>query len=209
MKKVILLLIVAFLGLNLSSYAQVDDRAVVPVSVTLNSILRLNIESGGNVEFNFNTLDQYQNGITNSSQYDTKISVASSVNWDLKMGAEDGYLIRADTVGATGSGTNMPLDYIGYQIDVNGSGSNYTIPTSGTHNGTEEADPLVQLSTITDGSEQIQNNGGNAGGIGANQFTVHWECGTGNGTMNTNSLLGSNLTGGRYSTNVFFILQPD
>jgi hypothetical protein len=206
MKHLLTFLLVGMIGLLSvnTTFSQVDDRAVVPVSVTLNSILRLNIESGGNVEFNFNTLDQYQTGITNSSQYDTKISVASSVDWNLKMGAEDGYLIQADSAG---SGTNMPLDYVGYQIEATGSGSSYTIPSATASGGVQE--PLQQLSTIADGSEQIQNNGGNAGGIGDNQFTVHWECGTGNGNMNGNNLLGSNLTGGRYSTNVFFILEAD
>jgi hypothetical protein len=202
MKHLLTFLLVGMIGLLSvnTTFSQVDDRAVVPVSVTLNSILRLNIESGGNVEFNFNTLNQYQNGITNSTQYDTKLSIASSVDWNLKMGAEDGSLVQTDSVG---TGTNMPLGYIGYEINSTGTGSNYTIPSDGT------VEPLQQLSTIADGSEQIQNSGGNAGGIGANQFTVHWECGTGNGNLTTGSLLGSNFTGGRYSTNVFFILEAD
>ncbi|MFP4605983.1 MAG: hypothetical protein ACLFNJ_11450, partial [Bacteroidales bacterium] len=90
MKKLIVLLLVVFFGVNLQSFSQaVDDRAVVPVSVTLNSILRLNVESGGNIEFNFNTLEQYENGISGidqDDQYSTKLTIASSVDWDLIMG---------------------------------------------------------------------------------------------------------------------------
>ncbi|MFP4019163.1 MAG: hypothetical protein ACLFUH_07930, partial [Bacteroidales bacterium] len=119
MKKLIVLLLVVFFGVNLQSFSQaVDDRAVVPVSVTLNSILRLNVESGGNVEFNFNTLEQYENGINTdytNDQYATKLTVASSVNWDLIMGAEDDNLVSTDTVGAGGG---MDLGYITYELVI-------------------------------------------------------------------------------------------
>ena len=203
MKHLLTFFLVGMIGImsvNMSYSQAVDDRAVVPVSVTLNSILRLNVESGGNIEFNFNTLSQYENGIANSTEYDTKITIASSVNWDLRMGAEDPYLVasgQSDT-----AGTNMPLDHVGYQIEHTGTvGLDYTINSDG------NTTSLQELSSIADGSEQIQNAGTNAGGGDYNEFTVHWEC----GTTDTDGglLLGSPLTGGRYSSNVFFVLQPD
>ncbi|MCB9002091.1 MAG: hypothetical protein H6537_09000 [Bacteroidales bacterium] len=40
----------------------VNDQAIIPVSVTLNSILRLTVVSGGNIDFVVNTIDQYTSG---------------------------------------------------------------------------------------------------------------------------------------------------
>lgn len=199
MKQIITIFIIGMLTANISYSQAVDDRAVVPVSVTLNSILRLNVESGGNVEFNFNTLDQYRNGIPNSARYNTNISIASSVNWQLRMGAEDASLVTTDSVGGGG---DMDLSYIGYQITSSGTGSNYTYSTG--------ADAAVQpLEQIGVGADLIitDNGSGNAGSAEMNAFTINWECGTGF-TGSPGSLLGSSLTGGRYSTNVFFILEP-
>jgi hypothetical protein len=48
------------LFLSQLGYGQaVNDQAVIPVSITLNSILRLTVVSGGNIDFVVNTIDQY------------------------------------------------------------------------------------------------------------------------------------------------------
>lgn len=204
MKKYVMIFLVLFVGYQVSSFAQaVDDRAVVPVSVTLNSILRLNIESGGNIEFNFNTLQQYQDGISGigaDDQYSTKLSIASSVDWDLRMGAEDAGLITTDS--ATVS-TSMDLGYITYQVDLTEAGvtdgNEVTVPSvSG------GATQLTQLGTA---DEIISSNNGNAGDVAQNSFRIDWACGS-TADNAIGNLMGSNLTGGRYSTNVFFILKP-
>ena len=190
---------IGLLSVNMSYSQAVDDRAVVPLSVTLNSILRLNIESGGNVEFNFNTLEQYENGISGlgqNDQYSTKITVASSVDWNLQMGAEDEGLVSTDTVGAVPS---MELGYITFQVDL--SDGNLTDGTEVNADVTEAALPY-----IGDDINIIENAGGNAGDVDQNSFRIDWACGTNFNSIGT--LMGSNLTGGRYSTNVFFILKP-
>ncbi|MBS3775482.1 MAG: hypothetical protein KGY70_09855 [Bacteroidales bacterium] len=207
MKKYVMILLLFFAGYQVSSFAQaVDDRAVVPVSVTLNSILRLNIESGGNIEFNFNTLQQYQDGISGiggDDAYSTKISIASSVDWDLRMGAEDAGLITTDSVSVS---TSMDLGYITYQVDqsdatVTHAGGEITVPSDDALNGPTQ---LTQLGTS---DEIIQSASGNAGDVAQNSFRIDWACGsTTDGALG--NLMGSNLTGGRYSTNVFFILKP-
>ena len=51
----------------------------------LNSILRLNVTSGGNIEFTINNIDQYTAGIANGTRYDTKFTVASSVDFNVLM----------------------------------------------------------------------------------------------------------------------------
>ena len=205
MKHLLTFFLVGMIGLlsvNMSYSQAVDDRAVVPVSVTLNSILRLNVESGGNIEFNFNTLQQYQNGIgTNyaNDQYSTEITVASSVNYNLEMTPEDGSLTGTDDTASAQS--TMPLNYISYQIDLQSSsgfseGDQLSIPASG---GTTQ-----ELSSSS--TNIVENNNGNAGGVSDNAFRINWACGDPSGTQG--SLMGSTLTGGRYSTNIFFILKP-
>jgi hypothetical protein len=198
MKHLLTFFIIGILAVNISYSQAVSDRAVVPVSVTLNSILRLNVESGGNVEFNFNTIEQYENGISglgSDDQYSTKITIASSVDWNLVMGAEDPYLVTSEKADTTGS--NMPLDYIEYQITYTGTAGNsgdYTLDGTPT--------TLQQISGST--PVVIQPDGATtAGGINKNAFRIDWGCGV------TTSLLGTPLTGGRYSTNVFFVLEPN
>lgn len=208
MKKYVMILLLFFAGYQVSSFAQaVDDRAVVPVSVTLNSILRLNVESGGNIEFNFNTLQQYQNGIDgigNDDQYSTQISIASSVNWDLRMGAEDGALITTDTSNASAAG-QMELGYIAYQVNLDETA--LTLNTDIDVAANSDDGTTAQLTTLGTSDEIIQYNtsGSNAGDVTQNRFRIDWACGTSDAI---GSLMGSNLTGGRYSTNVFFILKP-
>lgn len=42
----------------------VRDRNVVPVAVNLNQVLRMTITNGGNIEFVFNSIDDYRNGLS-------------------------------------------------------------------------------------------------------------------------------------------------
>ena len=195
MKKYVFLFLMIMMGYQASSYAQaVDDRAVIPVAVTLNSILRLNVKSGGNIEFNFNTLEQYSTGITNTPEYDTKISIASSTNWRLKMGAEDADLMNTDSTG----GATMDLGYVAYTVTDDGG--------SVSTNNASSATQLTQITSPTPGYIlEYDGTNSNAGSAAVNAYTISWECGTTGNTLG--SLLGSNLTGGRYATNVFFILE--
>ncbi len=198
MKRIIYLLIGGLLLGNVSFGQAVDDRAVVPVAVTLSSILRLNVVSGGNVEFSFITLADYQEGIFNSAPYDTRFTVASSVDWDVVMFSEEDVLVSTDDL----TGMGMELDNIGYHVGAYGDNDEtvLNIPSS-------DADPLPLTAT-----EEIivgyDGTNSNAGDINDNDFTIHWRCGTGEGTMNGQSILEQQLAADRYATNVFLILQP-
>ena len=71
MKKSILASAIA-LVITGSAFAQpVSDRAVVPIGVTLVQILRIHVTNGGNIEFVFNDINDYKNGIANGGFYDT------------------------------------------------------------------------------------------------------------------------------------------
>eukprot|EP01156_Anaeramoeba_ignava_P020576 Anaeramoba_ignava/c16393_g1_i2.p2 GENE.c16393_g1_i2~~c16393_g1_i2.p2 ORF type:complete len:202 (-),score=8.39 c16393_g1_i2:316-921(-) len=200
MKKIQTLLIALLLAGGIMAQPVVDN-AIIPVSVTLNSILRLNVTSGSNIEFAVNTLNQYTNGIANSDQHDTDFTVASSVDFIVELYAEDATLIGSDL--ASGANT-MPLDNIGYTLEITGTGTepaNWDLVPDA---GVAVAVPLTNTpDTIINST-----NGAGAGDIGQNAFKIEWECGTGNGTMNATSLLNQDLPSDRYSTNVFLVLQP-
>jgi hypothetical protein len=209
MKKFFILVLVGLLGFNIQSFSQIDDKAVVPVAVTLNSILRLNIESGGNIEFVFNTLSQYSSGIVNSDQHDTKISIASSSDWDLDMYAEDDQLYGTsiDTAGGV-TGNSLELNHIGYWVEI-ATGASITTTEVGLL-GSQSAPAGLENTART--IINLKTNQHNAGDINQNQFIINWECGTqkdGNATsaMNSTSLLDVQTGADRYATNVYFILR--
>ena len=181
----------------------IDDRAVIPVSITLNSILRLNVTSGGNIEFNFNTLEDFQNGLNEgavSAAYQTSFTVASSVNWNVNMYAEDATLLGTDIAGAP---RTLALNNIGYSV-ASATGAqaitDFNAPSAAAVVALTNAPATVLVgynSTIP-----------NAGDIIRNSFVVHWRAGTSEGNMNGASILSQGVAADRYSTNVFLVLQP-
>jgi hypothetical protein len=196
MKKLTLLF--ASLGIAFLSYAQpVADNAVIPVSVNLNSILRLNVTSGGNIEFTFSNIEQYTNGLGNTDRYDTHFTVASSVDFDVTLSTEDATFIGADDPNNT-----MALNFVAYEIvarvgatGVDGTNWNL-IGTAGT----------VEDLTQTPGSPIVQSlTGFGAGDVNQNAFVINWECGTSD--TGGGSLLTASLPADRYTTNVYLVLS--
>jgi hypothetical protein len=127
------------LGVAMLLFAQlgfgqaVSDQAVIPVSVTLNSILRLTVTAGGNIQFVVNTMDQYLNGIDIASdQYKTKYKVSSSNDYNVTIAADYDGLLGVET------GTTMALSFIEYT------------PTGGTTAGAGGALTTTAELTATD-----------------------------------------------------------
>ena len=181
-----------------SIFAQaVQDNVVIPVSVTLNSILRMNVTSGGNIEFIVNTMEQYQNGISESPRYTTTFTVASSLEFDVLLNAETDF-IGSDDFSASNT---LTIDNLGYIMEVGGTGiegTNWDI----TSTATVSAVTLAQAPII-------QSLGGlGAGDINQNKFLIKWRLGTMEGTMNTNTLISQSIPSDRYTTNVFLVLAP-
>ena len=194
MKK--LLLISAGLFAACFAKAQpVSDNAVIPVSVTLNSILRLTVVTGGNIDFVVNTIDQYTNGIDNNARYTTRFTVSSSVDFDVNMSTEDVTFMGTDNPAHT-----MPLNNVGYRILSSGTGvvnTHWAIPAVGAVVALRnESTPIV--------AGIAKNAAGNAA---KNDFSIQWELGTiGGGGMNTESLLQQSLDPDRYVTSVYLHL---
>ena len=175
----------------------VSDNAIIPVSVSLNSILRLNVTTGGNIEFNVNTLKQYEDGIASTAGTTTTFTVASSVDFNIVLFAEDASFIGSDL---EAGGNTLDLDNVGYTLTKDGSGAdaNYTFVPALLAAPVALTDaPVTIISSAT---------GAGAGDILQNRFGVHWEMGTGLGDMNGSSLLTQSLPADRYSTNVFIML---
>lgn len=186
-----LLLGLAMLLISQLGFSQVTDQAVIPVSVSLNSILRLTIVSGGNIQFVVNTIDQYQNGIANSVRYDTHFTVASSRDFDVLLNSETALLYGTDNVANT-----LPVDNIGYIVP--------TVAGGGTFNATTIT-PLdaAQLAIIA---------GRAAGNSVSNAFAINWSLATpALIAVNTTalSLLAQSKNPDNYVVNVFLVVDPN
>lgn len=187
----------ALVILSQISFGQaVNDQAVIPVSVTLNSILRLTVVSGGNIDFVVNTIAQYTSGINNGggdARYQTNFTVSSSQDFDVTVRAEDASLIGQDN-----SANTMLLNNIGLDLTESGTGAdpaNWTLPAA--------------VIALTNGAQNIVTGAANAsaGGAAQNNFTIQWRLGTGeSAAMNANTLLEQSITPDRYITNVFLEL---
>lgn len=200
MRKFITIVFGLALLTNVTFAQGVSDKAVIPVAVTLNSILRLNIVSGGNIDFAYNNLMDYQNGIPNSNAYDTRFTVASSQDFQVDMYVEDDVFIGTDYADTSGGSHTMPLNNVGFITEYVGGGvdGDYTYNTSALG--------------LTSGETTIVSPAGAnsiAGPVTQNDFIIHWESGTMNGTMNGTTMLSQNLAADRYTTNVFLILSPN
>jgi hypothetical protein len=196
-------LFVAFTMLLFSyvSFGQaINDQAIIPVSVTLNSILRLTVVSGGNIDFVVNTIDQYTNGINalgTNARYQTIFTVSCSRDFDVNLRAEDATLMGQDNPANT-----LLLNNVGYQVAYSGVGgvigTNWTIPSSGVVANTVA---LAATATIITGIATKS-----AGDGAFNKFTLQWKLGTVQGTMNPLTLLAQSKPADRYITNVYLDL---
>ena len=193
-----LFFVTAMLLLSQFGFGQaVNDQAIIPVSVTLNSILRLTVVSGGNIDFVVNTIDQYTFGINSGggdARYQTNFTVSSSQDFDVTIRAEDATFLGQDNAANT-----MTLDNVGLDLSETGSGvdgTNWDLPTD--------------ILPLTNGAQNIVTGlaGAAAGGADKNNFTIRWRLGTGEGAMNSTTLLAQSLTPDRYITNVFLELVP-
>ena len=218
MKKISISLIVLFIASAGISQA-VSDRNTIPVAVNLNRVLRMSVNTGGNIEFTFNTINQYKNGISGdlatsgsagtaaaNSMYITSFTIAASTKWRLDYGAEDATFIGVDNPGNTA----FLLNNVGFSLASTGAHAFGTelvsLPTNG---GTEVAalQAYAPVALITDGA----NVAANAGDATDNAFTMTWRCGTAEGTglttpMNQVKLIEQGITPDRFVTNVLFNL---
>ncbi|MBQ9470196.1 MAG: hypothetical protein IJU72_04500 [Bacteroidales bacterium] len=154
MKRVFLAL--ALLGICGTGMAQVQDNAVIPVSVTINSVLRMQVNSGGNIQFVFNTMDQFLTGITSTGNTTTKFTVSSSRPYTVTLNSEDANLMGI----STGATANLAL----LRYSLSGLGANTT------------TQPLTNTSqTVVTNADPASNE----------DYSIMWEAGTDAGNRAT------------------------
>ncbi|MHC1704084.1 MAG: hypothetical protein AB9846_09280 [Tenuifilaceae bacterium] len=205
-----------FLGFSLLLMSQlsfgqaVDDYSIIPVSVTLNSVFRLTVVSGGNIEFVVNTIDQYTDGINSGgvdTRYHTRFTVSSSRNYNVTIKAEAANLLGSDDATHT-----MAVNNVGYDLISNGAGvdpDNWNI-TPNDADG-EPAQGLTAAAVVIISGQIVPATGTGAGSATQNDFSIRWRLGTGAtevalNTMAATSLLAQNIATDRYVTNVFLEL---
>lgn len=202
MKK-LLLILMAIISVSLVKAQPVSDIAIIPVGVNLNSILRLQVISGGNIEFAVNTISQYSNGIPNTAGTTTTFTVSSTVNFAVNLYAEGANMIGTDL------GGSLPVTNIGYTMAETGTGAdatNWNLNSVATTNVLASAKGAT--SVIVDGISSIA-----AGNAAQNTFQIKWELATpavlgavgGLGAANTLLIQGKKAD--RYVINTFLDLD--
>lgn len=189
MKKLTILLSAVILSLTTAFAQPVSDHGVIPIGVTLNSILRLNITSGGNIEFMVSTIDQYTNGIANANRYDTHFTVASSVDFDVLLTPDN----DNNFVGVGDAGNTLGLDNLGFTTVSEGTGGAANWALAPLSILTDAANPVTIV-------QSVANNG--AGDVNQNAFVINWEFGTVTAPMTTSTLLSQSIPADRYVVNV-------
>jgi hypothetical protein len=178
----------------------------------LQQILRIHVTNGGNIEFVFNSINDYKFGIANSSFYNSDFVIASSTDWTLHMGAEDATFLGTDNTANT-----LPLNFAQFQLGISGL---YTIATTNiamgakynnangianglaAYTGVAATDGLLTKGVLT-----------NAGDILDNIYQIRWQCavmpvvGAGTTACSAVSMLTQSPNPDRYVTEVFLELE--
>jgi hypothetical protein len=231
-----LMMIAALLFFGVAVFGQaVRDRNVIPVAVNLNQVLRMTITNGGNIEFVFNTIDEYKDGISGDvatsgsanpaatgPMYQTDFTVASSTRWQIEYGSE-----YATFIGTDNPANTLLLDNVGFTIVNNGAHAFETAGTQGTTAGEQlwapQENALIgdaPAALVAYPADLILDNddpaSANAGDAADNDFTLVWRCGTGEDTnginaMNSAAIIDQTTSPNpdRYVTNVLFELSVD
>jgi hypothetical protein len=201
MKKVLLGLL-SIIMLGTAAQAQpISDNAVIPMAITVNSILRLNVVRGGNIEFVFNNYQDFITGLSGTT-YSTDVTVTSSGNWDLSVLAATTEFFDQSNVAFSG----IALNFVNFNLTntgvntlgVAGSDTEYH-PDGGAASAEGSYSDLTNIAPLVPVLVGVSNQGAALD----NAFTINWECGTANtaGAIST-----AGVTSGRYTTNILLSL---
>ena len=212
----------------------VRDRGVLPVAVNLNLVLRFQIIDGGNIEFVFNSIEDYRIGMgargtaiqnavgtgvgttltADQQMYRTRFTVSASRRWVLNYGAEQATFMGTDLAANTLLLNNVGITMIGMGTHSSSATGVTSVPTNDFALGNLilpcalTAYPTV-LITDAAAASPFENSGSGAD----NDFCIFWQCGTatpgGVTAMNANTILQQAVSpaADRYVTNVLFELD--
>ena len=236
MKKPILISVGLLMGSLVFGQA-VRDRNVIPVAVNLNQVLRMTISNGGNIEFVFNSIDDYKTGLSGDAAtsgsnnpaasegfYQSNFSIASSSRWILNYGSE-----QATFIGTDNTTNTLALDNVGFTLTETGA---HNFEATGNAKGTTGTTELFSSNTDNGNSVTalqafpialLEDNDSatqaNAGDETDNVFQITWRCGTAeaaNGNLTAVNMNAQNIIDqqpspnpDRYVTSVLFELAVD
>lgn len=191
MKKLVLgaaMLLLAQVGFGQA----VSESAIIPVSVTLNAVSRLNVESGGNIKFVFTSIADYESGFSgeHSDLYKTTVSIASSRNFSVKMYSETDNFLPTDN-----PSNSIEIGQLEYMLEWGGGA------------GSEPGTFTTAWTSVENDSntEIIESSSGQAGSGENNRFDILWRIGTGEGTYDT-FLDQGDIAPDHYVANIFIEL---
>jgi len=155
MKKFYLAFAAILLAFGATFAQPVSDHAVIPIGITLHSILRLEVTNGGNIEFAFTSIEDYTTGLGPNAIYETDFRVTSSTGYNV------GIFGDADPIAGSIVPTNtIDLDHVGYTC------TGGPAAVAGYKNLTNTAVNCVAGGTAGKGT------------LAANQFNIAWQCAT-------------------------------
>lgn len=180
------------LFISLSVMAQVEKSEVITLTARLNTTMALNMDQS-RVIFEFNTLDEYKNGLGGAKgEYSSAGSISSTANWNLKFRALTDFM-------HTDGENQMPLDNVGLTAEFTGTTKVKVTATSAPMSLSKEKSDIIMHSE----------GGSNAGDFEDNTFIIYWEMGTRKATLNKTSILDQDLKKGEYNTQVEFIASEE
>ncbi len=189
MKTKLLLIILVLSTITL----QVRSQDIPPP----NPSLVINIVTGYSVDFAFDEMTEYKNGILNGGQ-STFIRIGAVMNWKLQFNAD-----QTIFYGENNPGNQMELNNVGVVIISTGTNLD-----NGTNivNYAKTVPIALEKSDVTLLKKGMNTNIGY--GI-RNAFTLNWEMGTQRGNMNNQSLLEQQIKADTYTLNIILTLSPD
>jgi hypothetical protein len=157
--------------------------------------LVINIVTGYSIEFVFDEIDEYINGIANAGQQ-TYIRIGAIYDWKLQFKASQDMFY----------GTNDP----GHQMELNNVG--VMVSSIGTNQ--DDGSNIVNYAkyapiALEDNDVTLMTKGtlSNKGYHYENRFMLNWEMGTQNGNMNPTRMLDQDLAADTYTLHIILTLS--
>jgi hypothetical protein len=167
--------------------AQITDTENIVFNAHLLKTFDLTVVTGATQEITFDNAAEYTNGVDEVNGIvpgTSDITVEATGNWFLEIECPD----FVPYVGPNGAGTGIiPINNLGMYLEATSA-----TPTANTFTGGQVLTAFEGQANITAMANAafiiINNGSGNAGAAADNSFTMHWEMGTSNGTMNAASM---------------------
>jgi hypothetical protein len=119
MKKVILTLVLGMMGMGIFSLsAQLSDEEYAYITMDLQGILNLTMTSGPQVDFSFNSIAEYKQGIVKYNA--TQLEVDATVAWDMYVYAATDTWTQVEAYSTNGA-AHLPAEILEISSSYNNS----------------------------------------------------------------------------------------